>query len=460
MANPFGDKDQAPSKRPARTIEGTATVVAVEPAPGEAAAAAATEGDRSEGADQVGGTTGDERQPPPQPPRTRLAAVKSFMTHLAAGLMGGLIGVIALALSSGGFGPDKERAPSPEVTALQQRIAKLEGAPAPAPDTQALLGLDGRVKALEDRQKAETPKLSELSDRVAELDTSLKSLGKIAEEGGSVADAAAIGQKIDEAEQRLNAKIDAALAEGESANASAIEDTQKTIAELRAKLGALAEAQLATGDAGASQPELDRVTDRLGKLEAMLPELAGTIDKEAAGAKSAALAIAFANLRASVSDGRPYAAELDTIGALAPALGDLGMLPAYAEKGIPTVPELARSFAALREEALAVPAPPPDGSFVDSLMASAESLVKIKRIDEAPAGEGASAALARAKAALDNDDLAVAAKEVETLQGKPREAFASWLGEARARLSADEALKRLEGALLVSVSGDAEAKQP
>jgi hypothetical protein len=460
MANPFGDKDEAASKRPAQTIEGTATVVAVDPAPAEAVSAAASEGDRGEGSDQAHGASGDERQHAAQPPRPRFAALKSFMTHLAAGLIGGLVGVIALALSSGGFGPGKDSVPSPEVTALQQRVAKLEGAPAPAPDTQALTGLEGRVKALENGEKAEAPKLSELSDRVAKLDTALKSLGKIAEEGGSVADAAAIGQKVDEAEQKLNAKIDEALAKGEAANAAAIEATQKTIAELRAKLGALTAAQLATGDAGASQPELATLNERLGKLEAMLPELAGTIDKEAAGAKSAALAIAFANLRASVSDGRPYAAELDTIGALAPALGDLGVLPAYAEKGIPTVPELARAFATASDEALATPAPPQDGSLVDSLMASAESLVKIRRIDQAPGGEGASAALARAKSALDKGDLAVAIKEVETLQGKPREALSSWLAAARARLAAAETLTRLEGALLISLAGDAEATQP
>ncbi|HET7210920.1 MAG TPA: hypothetical protein VFI85_04150, partial [Methyloceanibacter sp.] len=228
MANPFGDKDEAASKRPAQTIEGTATEVAVEPQPGEAASStAASEGDRDEKADQAGGTSSDERQLPPQPPRPRFAAVKSFMTHLAAGLMGGLIGVIALALSSGGFGTSKVSAPSPEVTALQQRIAKLEGAPAPAPDMQALSGLEGRIKALEDGEKTQAPKLSELSDRVAELDTALKSLGKIAEEGGSVADAAAIGQAIEQAEQKLNAKIDEALAKGEGANAAAIEETQK-----------------------------------------------------------------------------------------------------------------------------------------------------------------------------------------------------------------------------------------
>jgi hypothetical protein len=320
--------------------------------------------------------------------------------------------------------------------------------------------MEGRVAALEESGKANTSKLSLLSDRVAELDSSIESLAKTAEEGGSVADAAAIGQQIEEAERRLKAKIDAALAKGEATDASAIAGMEKAIAELKAKLNALAEAQLATGDASVSQPELAALIERIGKLEALLPELAGTIDKEAAGAKSAALAIAFANLRAAVSDGRPYAAELDTIVALAPAVGDLGVLPAYAEKGIPTVPQLARSFAAASDEALAAPAAATGGSVVGSLMASADSLVTIRRIDEAPAGEGAEATLSRAQKALDHDDLAVAVKEVETLQGKPRETFASWLGEARARLSAGEALTRLEGALLISLSGEGEATEP
>jgi hypothetical protein len=236
------------------------------------------------------------------------------MTHLAAGLIGGLIGVIALALSSGGFGPGKDSTPSPEVTALQQRIAKLEGAPAPAPDTQALSGLEGRVKALEDGQKAEMPKLSALSDRIAELDTSLKSLAKIAQEGGSVADAAAIGQAIEQAEQKLDAKIDEALAKGQSANAAAIEETQKAIAELRAKLG-LAEAQLATA-MRAHPAWLATLNERLGKLEAMLPELAGTIDK---GGRGREIRGARDRLRQSARFRQrrpPYAAELDTIGAL------------------------------------------------------------------------------------------------------------------------------------------------
>ena len=57
------------------------------------------------------------------------------------------------------------------------------------------------------------------------------------------------------------------------------------------------------------------------------------------------------------------------------------------------------------------------------------------------------------QAQLEQGDLAAAVKEVETLQGAPREAFASWLDQAQARLAADETLQRLQSLLLVSLGG-------
>jgi hypothetical protein len=92
-------------------------------------------------------------------------------------------------------------------------------------------------------------------------------------------------------------------------------------------------------------------------------------------------------------------------------------------------------------------------------MASAQSLVKITPLDEAPAGEGPSATLGRAKTALGKGDLGAAVKEVETLEGAPRAAFSAWLGDAHARLGAEETLARLEGLLLVIMSGEVPAQQ-
>jgi hypothetical protein len=452
MADPFSDQDHGPGgagKRPAQTIEGTATEISEESAGGDAAreAEAAAGADRPDIAGEVPHGV-DAALPPAQ---TSLPELKSFVTHLAAGVLGGLVGVVGLALAWGGLGGGGSSGPQPDIAALEARIAKLETAPPASGDGEALAQLKAQVEALETGVNETSPKLADLADRVGQLETSLKAISQSASDGGSVASAAAIAQQIAEAEQRLDAKLADALA----ANASSLQEMQSAIAELKAKIGALAE--LGTGDGAATGPALAALTERLAKLEAALPELAAAIGKENNGAKSAAAAIAFANLRAAVSDGRPYAAELDTISALVPSVGDLGVLPAYAEKGIPTVPDLARSFVVAKEGAQVATAPASSGSLVDTLMASAQSLVTIKRLDEPTTGQGPGAALARAKAALDQGDLAAAVKEVETLDSASREAFAAWLGQAHARLSADETLIQLESTLLVSVGSNPQA---
>jgi len=452
MADPFSDQDHGltgASKRPAQTIEGTATEISEEAAGGDAAreTEAAAGADRPDIAGEVPHGV-DAALPPAQ---TSLPELKSFVTHLAAGVLGGLVGVVGLALAWGGLGGGGSSGPQPDIAALEARIANLETAPPASGDGEALAQLKAQVEALETGVNETSPKLADLADRVGQLETSLKATSQSASDGGSVASAAAIAQQIAEAEQRLDAKLADALA----ANASSLQEMQSAIAELKAKIGALAE--LGTGDGAATGPALAALTERLAKLEAALPELAAAIGKENNGAKSAAAAIAFANLRAAVSDGRPYAAELDTISALVPSVGDLGVLPAYAEKGIPTVPDLARSFVVAKEGAQVATAPASSGSLVDTLMASAQSLVTIKRIDEPTTGQGPGAALARAKAALDKGDLAAAVKEVETLDGASREAFAAWLGQAHARLSADETLIQLESTLLVSVGSNPQA---
>jgi hypothetical protein len=438
MAGSFGDK------RP--TIEGTATEVSIEDPNPETEIDAGDEATPSEEPPHTAAAASD----PPPPSRPRFARFKSFMSHLAAGVLGGLIVWLASLLGLLDLG--KQTASAPEIATLEQRLAKLE-ATSPV-NAETIAKLESRIAALETEAKQAPPELAALDDRLAKLESTLKSLAETASEGGSVADAAAINQAIAEAEKRLDAK----LAEAAAASEAALKQVQSEVAELKARVGALAEAGL--GDGGADVgPELNTLSERIAKLEETLPELVGALGKESAGTKSAAAAIAFANLRAAVTDGRPYAAELDTIVVLSPVVGDLGVLPAYAEKGIPTVPELARAFDGAREAAVAAAEPATGGSFFDSLMASAQSLVKITPLDEAPAGEGPSATLGRAKTALGKGDLGAAVKEVETLEGAPRAAFSAWLGDAHARLGAEETLARLEGLLLVIMSGEVPAQQ-
>ena len=76
-------------------------------------------------------------------------------------------------------------------------IAKLESAK-PSGDVESLAQLKAQVEALETNTKEISPKLADLSDRVGQLETSLKAISQSASEGGSVASAAAITQQIAE----------------------------------------------------------------------------------------------------------------------------------------------------------------------------------------------------------------------------------------------------------------------
>ncbi len=205
----FGD-----SKRPAPTIEGKATEI-VEPKDEASAADAAPDVASTESA-------GEPEQPRPKakaPPRTSMPELKSFVTHLAAGLLGGLIAVLALSFFGNKLPARNETAAQPDLSKIEQRIGALESAPKGAVDLSAL---DQRVQALETKapEPAPAPDLSELNGRVARLEASLKTLGETASAGGSVADAAALDAKLGELEQRLQARVDAKLAEDETSDQS------------------------------------------------------------------------------------------------------------------------------------------------------------------------------------------------------------------------------------------------
>lgn len=460
-------------KRPRPTIEGTATEVAVEPAVDEDTSEPKTEAADTKGDllsdDSIGGEsqqnaeagkpaaaeksgrTGDKDER--SLGAVLLGILTSFLTHAVAGLAGGIAVLVAIAWASW---PLTEPPIPPDITPLENRIAQLEAAPQTPDNSADLERLEARLGELESstpETPPETPpEIAALDGRVAQLETSLKSMAEAAEEGGSVRDAAAISQQIGEAEKRLESKIATALIEA-AADTTAIEALRQELAAIEARLRALTAAELGSGDAAQLAPEIAELDDRLGRIESALPALLDAVEEEAADTKTATLAIAFAGLRAAVNEGRPYTAELATLAALSPGAGGLGALLDYEDTGIPTLRQLTVSFEEAQDTALAATTSGGDVSLLDRLMASAESLIKVRRVDADAEGDTPGAVLARAAAQLEQGDLASAATEVETLQGAPRAAFAKWLDAAKARLDAEAALQRLQNILLVSLGG-------
>src|SRR5262245_43545000 len=196
----FGDRDPG-SRRPATTIEGKATEI-VEPS-AEPAAHSAPESPEE-------ATSGkSEAKPKRVPPRTSPVELKSFLTHLAAGLLGGLVGVLALSFYRG----QPTEIAAPNLSAVESRVSKLESAPAPASDSG----------------------LADLTERVSKLEANLNTLSEAAKQGGSVADAAAINGLVNDAELRLQKRIDEKLAERDAQNRQAFEQVQNEVKDLSAK---------------------------------------------------------------------------------------------------------------------------------------------------------------------------------------------------------------------------------
>jgi hypothetical protein len=406
-----GFGDSTPGKRPAPTIEGTATEIK-EP-PEAASTDAASEAGPTETASVDEGTSAKAKSPP----RTSMPELKGFVTHLAAGLLGGLIGVLALSLFWNKLPAPSNAAAKPDLTKIEQRIGALEAAPKEA---VGVSGLDTRIKILETKKPdaAPAPDLSELTARVARLEDSLKALGETASAGGSIADAAALDTKVSDLQQKLQARIDAKLAEGDASDRQAIDEMKSALADLNTKVGALSVAERGA-------------------------------DQDAASAKSAASVLAFANLRAAIDSGRAYATELAALRSLAPAIGNFGALPAFAEQGIPTLAELTTSFKTASDAAIdAEPtASTGDESFFGSVLQSAKSMVRVRRIDGNATGDDPDSVLARAAAKLRQGDLVAAIQDAESLQGPPRQSLSSWIDAARARASAEDTLSRLETSL-------------
>lgn len=470
-------------KRPTPTIEGTATEVSVEPEAGKTKskeAEAIKEAEReieaeSKGEAEEAADASEDAEDTDQPDESHeptaaeitaqrnaggrsfgavlLAALTSFLTHAVAGLVGAVAVLFAIAW---GYLPIGGQTEAPDLAPIEDRIAKLEATPETPDNSAALKTLETRLGDLETKATETPPEVSALADRVAQLEASFKSMAEAAKDGGSVADAAAISQQINEAEKRLDAKIDQALAEQKTetgADTAAIDALKKELADVEAKLKALTEAELGSGEAAQLLPEIAILDERVGKIESVLPSLIDAVEEDAAETKTATLAIAFANLRAAVDSGHPYADELTTLAKLSPGAGDLGRLLDYEDTGIPTLRELSASFEEVRRTALAAQEPAADASIIDRLMSSAESLVTVRRIDEKAEGNTPDAVLARAAAKLQQGDLGAAVKEVETLEGTPREAYAKWLDAAKARIDAEAALQHLQNILLVSLGG-------
>lgn len=337
------------------------------------------------------------------------------------------------------------------------------GAVMPSPGAPTVDG--GTDPALSDAINAVSASVSELSDRISNLEDRPIPTGSDDGDGASTA-AGEFSARLAQVETDLSAlsesaaaldglrtEMTAALEDTENALQGSLERDEESRARLVERLGVL-ESRLRqiAEEAENATASLAGLTDRIDSHEADITALEERPALEAAA--QAGLALAVGDVESAIADGRPFAAAVERLGSLAPAGTDIATAAAelapFGEAGVPTRAALQARFEvdapAMQSELGRV-----EGDALETLIDGARSLISIRRTGEAPDAPPVS----RAEAALDRGDLASAIAALSPVRDQS-ETVAAWLADAEARLGVEAALSSLRGAVGALLSGAAE----
>lgn len=471
-----------PTKRPGRTIDLEAEDVTVEDVPANekppgAARKAQAASDSKSDAPADGGTGSGAKAPPPSSTKgAKLFEVKKFATHLAAGLVGGLVGVIGAGIV---FEPEpvtvEKMTPyddahlvkrlntmDTKITALpkdneplggrlntvEEKLAALQKAD-PASDVRKAAGkLELRVSALEKQPPKELPGTKDMVARLVKLESTLKTLSEAGEQEGAsgVAQSAALTGRIDEVSTRLETRM-----------SELVNDMVALKKSLEARV---------TGQVSESGKTSSDLSARMESFEEKIITLASRINESAGASESspapsdggAAVALAFERLRRAAARGYPYADQLTTLEDIAPDGLDLSQFEANAPTGIATEAELLSSLPRVLKAARAAIVTTADGSFLERVVSNARSAVRIRRIGPVE-GESPSQVLSRMEAQLKTLNLEGVLREAEGLKGAVLEAARPWMDKAKARIASEERLDMLGKHLLGTLQTTTEEKR-
>jgi hypothetical protein len=424
--------------------------------PTSASAAGPSGGQRSQGG------SSDRSGPGARPPATAGSG-----RNFGIGLIGGVIGGAAVALLAFWY-----QNAGDELAALRGRIAQVES-------TVARAGDGGRVESLAERVQAlETASGSDVLSRLEALETEVGQGATQAQRpGADASQLAQLGQRLEALE---SAGRDAAASDqGGTAQQEAVtaleerlaalaarlpEDTQGRLSQIDQRLGAAEQAESRLQQLSSS---VDQLTQELDTDEQRSQELAtqlSALSERVSGAenkldaalrnrsRASALALIVGQLEAAIDEARPYQSQVETLTAMtqdSAAAGDdaieqaVSALEPGAASGVPSIATLRQSFQPVANEIVHAARAPDGDNLIDRATDNLMRLVTVRPVGDDVRGDTAEARVARAEAALDKGDLASAVAELDQLDGRPAEAAAGWLSQAKLRLGADQAVAKL-----------------
>lgn len=390
-----------------------------------------------------------EPAPKASPPPAWAPGPRGRTLWLSTVLAAAVAGAIAAAAVSLLLRPQVPELSAEVNTALEERLTATAKIAADA---------SARLAAAEAAGAAAKTELTQLAGELATLRTDITSMATgTGDDGVAVSQMAALADRLAAAEEKLNS-LSAPVADGVEGD-TAVRLSAENI-QIKDDLAAIRAALEKTAAENA------RLTAQVGSVEQKLA------DNRVAAAQTA-FTLAVANLNRTLATSDPFAAPLVALREITAADNALAQKVAAAtapienlgNQGAPALAVLMDSFppvadavarAALKAEA-AGQAPADDGFFGKAWRKIADGVseaVTVRPEGEA-VGEGPLERLARAETRLAEFKLADAVAELDGLAGAPREAAATWLDQAKARLAADRAIEALQALALGQLAAPA-----
>ncbi len=375
----------------------------------------------------------------------RFRPTGSVVSHLGAGAVGALIVLLGSYLLS----PGTDTGQAGAVRDLAKRVTDAEAALAVRPADTAELrakvdGLDRSLRTLADAQ--------------AQLASDAKAMdGRIGVGGDVPPEIVARIAKLEEAQSPQSGSES-----GEGAK-TATATIDREFAAIRTEAGRLGQRL------DALRGELDdrmRSTVRSVDIAPLQAKLA-LIDKElqrflegesdrSATSTRVLLSLELASLKRVMDRSEPFTAELAAVKKAAGDKLDLKALDRYANEGVPTTAEIAKSFRKVSNAMQDAEAEPADASIVDRLLLGARSIVRVRKAGPSADDTSLDATITRMDVALKDGRLAEVLEQGKKLPPKAALVAEEWLRQVEARQAVDQATADIEGLLKSSLA----VKQP
>jgi hypothetical protein len=427
-------------KRPAPTIDLTATEVAAEAAAPVQPEPAKAEPSKAEAPFEAEAPPVPPHVPPSEPPRaaaeppppsggvTWLPPEFPWPAAVAGALAAAAVLLVFLSIwlivprSSG----DAVATLTPRLASIETQLRDLAARPAPVSiDPTAIEALSARLAKLETAINA--PRLAVTDPAIAGRLGSLE--GQIKPLSDSIAALARRADETDAAFRNVRSRADA--------SATAISELQNT----------------ARGNS-ADHGEIAKLAARVAALEKADRAAADQIAKNAAAVandKPVRLAVAASALRVAVERGDPFTAEFAAVKPLTADTQALAAIEPFAATGMPSAAVLGRELlTVLPVMQRAAGIVTRDGGILDRLQANAEKLVRIRPMEGVP-GEEANAILSRIEVKAAHGDIAGALAELAKLPSSVRAPALAWIAKAEARGKAADASRRLAAEALAAL---------